>query len=142
MNPLILILEKADLQGFQEKIQETGVQALDIRLDGINVFTAIITCNAPVHKKLELFAAAKKRYLKENDSIQQYVDEEFEATTPDIKEPIICQAIPFICRYLTLLDIETLLMGLKQEGVIISEEDKKVIKEHALAHRTFVTSHN
>lgn len=136
-NPLVFILEKADLAGFQKGLEETQQSALDIRLDGVNLFTAIILCNAPVDTKLKLFTAAKRRYLTEHDNIQQYVDEELEAMTPGMKEPVICNAIPFMCRHLPLMDIETLLTGLKQEGIILSEKDKTVIKDHTVAHNQF-----
>ena len=136
-NPLIVLLEKADLAGFQKELEETQQSALDIRLDGVNLFTAIILCNAPVDTKLKLFTAAKRRYLTEHDDIQQYVDEELEAMTPGMKEPVICNAIPFMCRHLPFMDIETLLTGLKREGVVLSEEDKAVIKDHAVAHNQF-----
>ena len=136
-NPLAFILEKADLAGFQKGLEETQQSALDIRLDGVNLFTAIILCNAPVDTKLKLFTAAKRRYLTEHDDIQRYIDEELEAMTPAMKEPIVCKAIPFMCRHLPLMDIETLLTGLKREGVVLSEEDKAVIKDHAVAHNQF-----
>ena len=136
-NPLIFILEKADLAGFQKAVEKTQTSAVDIRLDGVNLFTAIILCNAPVDTKLKLFTAAKRQYLTEHDDIQQYVDEELEAITPGMKEPIICKAIPFMCRHLHLIDIETLLTGLKQEGIILSAEDKAAIKDYALAHNQF-----
>jgi len=136
-NPLVFILEKADLAEFQKELEKTQQSALDIRLDGVNLFTAIILCNAPVDTKLKLFTAAKRRYLTEHDDIQQYVDEELEAMTPAMKEPIVCKAIPFMCRHLPFMDIETLLTGLKQEGVVLSEEDKAVIKDHAVAHNQF-----
>ena len=136
-NPLIFILEKADLAGFQKAVEKAQTSALDIRLDGVNLFTAIILCNAPVDTKLKLFSAAKRQYLTEHDDIQRYIEEELEAMTPGMKEPIICKAIPFMCRHLHLIDIETLLTGLKQEGIILSEEDKAIIKDHALAHNQF-----
>ena len=136
-NPLVFILEKADLAGFQKGLEETQQSALDIRLDGVNLFTAILLCNAPVDTKLKLFTAAKRRYLTEHDDIQRYIDEELEAMTPGMKEPVICNAIPFMCRHLPLIDIETLLTGLKQEGIILSAEDKAAIKDHALAHNQF-----
>lgn len=136
-NPLVFILEKADLAGFQKGLEETQQSALDIRLDGVNLFTAIILCNAPIDTKLKLFSAAKRRYLTEHDDIQRYVDEELEAMTPGMKEPVICNAIPFMCRHLPFMDIETLLTGLKREGVVLSEEDKAVIKDHAVAHNQF-----
>ena len=136
-NPLVFILEKADLAEFQKELEKTQQSALDIRLDGVNLFTAIILCNAPVDTKLKLFTAAKRQYLTEHDDIQQYVDEELEAMTPGMKEPIICKAIPFMCRHLHLIDIETLLTGLKQEGIILSEEDKAIIKDHTVAHNQF-----
>ena len=136
-NPLVFILEKADLAGFQKAVEKAQTSAVDIRLDGVNLFTAIILCNAPVDTKLKLFTAAKRQYLIATDDIQQYVDEELEAMTPGMKEPIICKAIPFMCRHLPLMDIETLLTGLKQEGVVLSEEDKTVIKDHAVAHNQF-----
>ena len=136
-NPLVFILEKADLAGFQKGLEETQQSALDIRLDGVNLFTAIILCNAPVDTKLKLFSAAKRQYLTEHDDIQRYVDEELEAMTPGMKEPVICNAIPFMCRHLPLMDIETLLTGLKQEGIILSEKDKTVIKDHTVAHNQF-----
>ena len=136
-NPLIVLLEKADLAEFQKELEKTQQSALDIRLDGVNLFTAIILCNAPVNTKLKLFTAAKRRYLTEHDDIQRYIDEELEAMTPGMKEPIICKAIPFMCRHLPFMDIETLLTGLKQEGVVLSEEDKAVIKDHAVAHNQF-----
>ena len=136
-NPLVFILEKADLAEFQKELEKTQQSALDIRLDGVNLFTAIILCNAPIDTKLKLFSAAKRRYLTEHDDIQQYVDEELEAMTPGMKEPVICKAIPFMCRHLPLMDIETLLTGLKREGVVLSEEDKAVIKDHAVAHNQF-----
>ena len=136
-NPLVFILEKADLAEFQKELEKTQQSALDIRLDGVNLFTAIILCNAPVDTKLKLFTAAKRQYLTEHDDIQQYVDEELEAMTPGMKEPVICKAILFMCRHLPLMDIETLLTGLKREGVVLSEEDKAVIKDHAVAHNQF-----
>ena len=136
-NPLVFILEKADLAEFQKELEKTQQSALDIRLDGVNLFTAIILCNAPVDTKLKLFTAAKRRYLTEHDDIQRYIDEELEAMTPAMKEPIVCKAIPFMCRHLPFMDIETLLTGLKQEGVVLSEEDKAVIKDHAVAHNQF-----
>ena len=136
-NPLIFILEKADLAGFQKAVEKTQTSAVDIRLDGVNLFTAIILCNAPVDTKLKLFSAAKRQYLTEHDDIQRYIEEELEAMTPGMKEPIICKAIPFMCRHLHLIDIETLLTGLKQEGIILSAEDKAAIKDHALAHNQF-----
>ena len=136
-NSLIVLLEKADLAGFQKELEKTQQSALDIRLDGVNLFTAIILCNAPVDTKLKLFTAAKRQYLTEHDDIQRYVDEELEAMTPAMKEPIICKAVPFMCRHLPFMDIETLLTGLKQEGVVLSEEDKAVIKDHAVAHNQF-----
>lgn len=136
-NPLVFILEKADLAEFQKGLEETQQSALDIRLDGVNLFTAIILCNAPVDTKLKLFSAAKRQYLIETDDIQRYIDEELEAMTPGMKEPVICKAVPFMCRHLPLMDIETLLTGLKQEGVVLSEEDKTTIKEHALVHNQF-----
>ena len=136
-NPLIVLLEKADLAGFQKGLEETQQSALDIRLDGVNLFTAIILCNAPVDTKLKLFTAAKRQYLTEHDDIQRYIDEELEAMTPGMKEPIICKAIPFMCRHLPLMDIETLLTGLKQEGVVLSEEDKENIKMQVLEHNQF-----
>ena len=136
-NSLIVLLEKADLAEFQKELEKTQQSALDIRLDGVNLFTAIILCNAPVDTKLKLFTAAKRQYLTEHDDIQQYVDEELEAMTPGMKEPIICKAIPFMCRHLHLIDIETLLTGLKQEGIILSAEDKAAIKDHAVAHNQF-----
>lgn len=136
-NPLVFILEKADLAEFQKELEKTQQSALDIRLDGVNLFTAIILCNAPVDTKLKLFSAAKRRYLTEHDDIQRYVDEELEAMTPGMKDPIICKAVPFMCRHLPFMDIETLLTGLKQEGVVLSEEDKAVIKDHAVAHNQF-----
>lgn len=136
-NPLVFILEKADLAEFQKELEKTQQSAVDIRLDGVNLFTAIILCNAPVDTKLKLFTAAKRRYLTEHDDIQQYVDEELEAMTPGMKDPIICKAVPFMCRHLPFMDIETLLTGLKQEGVVLSEEDKAVIKDHAVAHNQF-----
>jgi len=136
-NPLIVLLEKADLAGFQKGLEETQQSALDIRLDGVNLFTAIILCNASVDTKLKLFSAAKRQYLTEHDDIQRYIDEELEAMTPGMKEPVICKAIPFMCRHLPLMDIESLLTGLKQEGIILSEEDKAIIKDHAVAHNQF-----
>lgn len=136
-NPLVFILEKADLAEFQKELEKTQQSALDIRLDGVNLFTAIILCNAPIDTKLKLFSAAKRRYLTEHDDIQRYVDEELEAMTPGMKDPIICKAVPFMCRHLLFMDIETLLTGLKQEGVVLSEEDKAVIKDHAVAHNQF-----
>lgn len=136
-NPLVFILEKADLAEFQKELEKTQQSALDIRLDGVNLFTAIILCNASVDTKLKLFTAAKRQYLTEHDDIQRYIDEKLEAMTPGMKEPIICKAIPFMCRHLPLMDIETLLTGLKQEGVVLSEEDKAVIKDHAVAHNQF-----
>ena len=136
-NPLIVLLEKADLAEFQKELEKTQQSALDIRLDGVNLFTAIILCNAPVDTKLKLFSAAKGQYLIETDDIQRYIDEELEAMTPGMKEPIICKAIPFMCRHLHLIDIETLLTGLKQEGIILSAEDKAAIKDHAVAHNQF-----
>ena len=86
---------------------------------------------------MKLFTAAKRRYLTEHDDIQQYVDEELEAMTPAMKEPIVCKAIPFMCRHLRLMDIETLLTGLKQEGIILSETDKENIKMQVLEHNQF-----
>ena len=136
-NPLVFILEKADLAEFQKELEKTQQSALDLRLDGVNLFTAIILCNAPIDTKLKLFSAAKRRYLTEHDDIQRYVDEELEAMTPVMKDPIICKAVPFMCRHLPFMDIETLLTGLKQEGVVLSEEDKAVIKDHAVAHNQF-----
>ena len=136
-NPLIVLLEKADLTGFQQELEETQQSALDVRLDGVNLFTAIILCNAPVDTKLKLFSAAKRQYLTEHDDIQQYIDEELEAMTPGMKEPVICKAIPFMCRHLPLMDIETLLTGLKQEGVVLSETDKENIKMQVLEHNQF-----
>ena len=136
-NPLIVLLEKADLAGFQKEVEEQHKSALDIRLDGINVFTAVILCNAPVDTKLKLFSAAKRQYLTEHDDIQPYIDEELEAMSPGMKEPVICKAIPFMCRHLPLMDIETLLTGLKREGITLAEEDKTVIKDHALVHNQF-----
>ena len=136
-NSLIVLLEKADLAEFQKELEKTQQSALDIRLDGVNLFTAIILCNAPVDTKLKLFTAAKRRYLTEHDDIQQYVDEELEAMTPAMKEPIVCKAIPFMCRHLRLMDIETLLTGLKQEGIILSETDKENIKMQVLEHNQF-----
>ena len=136
-NPLILLLEKADLAEFQKELEKTREKALDIRLDGVNLFTAIILCNAPVDTKLKLFSAAKRQYLTEHDDIQQYIDEELEAMTPGMKEPVICKAIPFMCRHLPLMDIETLLTGLKQEGVVLSETDKENIKMQVLEHNQF-----
>ena len=136
-NPLILLLEKADLAEFQKELEKTREKALDIRLDGVNLFTAIILCNAPVDTKLKLFSAAKQQYLTEHDDIQQYIDEELEAMTPGMKEPVICKAIPFMCRHLPLMDIETLLTGLKQEGVVLSETDKENIKMQVLEHNQF-----
>ena len=136
-NPLVFILEKADLAEFQKELEKTQQSALDIRLDGVNLFTAIILCNAPVDTKLKLFSAAKRQYLIETDDIQRYIDEKLEAMTPGMKEPIICKAVPFMCRHLPFMDIETLLTGLKQEGVVLSEEDKAVIKDHAVAHNQF-----
>ena len=136
-NPLVFILEKADLAGFQKELEKTQQSALDIRLDGVNLFTAIILCNAPIDTKLKLFTAAKRRYLTEHDDIQRYIDEKLEAMTPGMKDPIICKAVPFMCRHLPFMDIETLLTGLKQEGVVLSEEDKAVIKDHAVAHNQF-----
>ena len=136
-NPLVFILEKADLAEFQKALEKTQQSALDIRLDGVNLFTAIILCNASVDTKLKLFTAAKRQYLTEHDDIQRYIDEKLEAMTPGMKEPIICKAIPFMCRHLPLMDIETLLTGLKREGVVLSEEDKAVIKDHAVAHNQF-----
>ena len=136
-NPLIVLLEKADLAEFQKELEKTQQSALDIRLDGVNLFTAIILCNAPVDTKLKLFTAAKRRYLTEHDDIQQYVDEELEAMTPAMKEPIVCKAIPFMCGHLRLMDIETLLTGLKQEGIILSETDKENIKMQVLEHNQF-----
>lgn len=136
-NPLIVLLEKADLAEFQKELEKTQQSALDIRLDGVNLFTAIILCNAPVDTKLKLFTAAKRRYLTEHDDIQRYVDEELEAMTPGMKDPIICKAVPFMCRHLPFMDIETLLTGLKREGVVLSEKDKTVIKDHTVAHNQF-----
>ena len=136
-NPLIVLLEKADLAEFQKELEKTQQSALDIRLDGVNLFTAIILCNAPVDTKLKLFSAAQRQYLTEHDDIQQYVDEELEAMTPGMKEPVICNAIPFMCRHLPLMDIETLLTGLKQEGVVLSETDKENIKMQVLEHNQF-----
>ena len=136
-NPLILLLEKADLAEFQKELEKTREKALDIRLDGVNLFTAIILCNAPVDTKLKLFSAAKQQYLTEHDDIQQYIDEELEAMTPGMKEPVICKAIPFMCQHLPLMDIETLLTGLKQEGVVLSETDKENIKMQVLEHNQF-----
>ena len=136
-NPLIVLLEKANLAGFQKELEETQQSALDIRLDGVNLFTAIILCNASVDTKLKLFSAAKRQYLTEHDDIQRYIDEELEAMTPGMKEPVICKAIPFMCRHLPFMDIETLLTGLKREGINLAEEDKTVIKDHALAHNQF-----
>ena len=136
-NPLIVLLEKADLAEFQKELEKTQQSAVDIRLDGVNLFTAIILCNAPVDTKLKLFSAAKRQYLTEHDDIQRYIDEELEAMTPGMKEPVICKAIPFMCRHLHLIDIETLLTGLKQEGIILSAEDKAAIKDHAVAHNQF-----
>ena len=136
-NPLVFILEKADLAGFQKGLEETQQSALDIRLDGVNLFTAIILCNAPIDTKLKLFSAAKRQYLTEHDDIQRYVDDELEAMTPGMKEPVICKAIPFMCQHLPLMDIETLLTGLKREGITLAEEDKTVIKDHAVAHNQF-----
>ena len=136
-NPLVFILEKADLAEFQKELEKTQQSALDIRLDGVNLFTAIILCNAPIDTKLKLFSAAKRRYLTEHDDIQRYIDEKLEAMTPGMKDPIICKAVPFMCRHLPFMDIETLLTGLKQEGVVLSEEDKAVIKDHAVAHNQF-----
>ena len=136
-NPLVFILEKADLAEFQKELEKTQQSALDIRLDGVNLFTAIILCNAPVDTKLKLFSAAKRQYLTGDDNIQRYIDEELEAMTHGMKEPVICKAVPFMCRHLPLMDIETLLTGLKQEGVVLSEEDKTTIKEHALVHNQF-----
>ena len=136
-NPLVFILEKADLAEFQKELEKTQQSALDIRLDGVNLFTAIILCNASIDTKLKLFSAAKRQYLIETDDIQRYIDEELEAMTPGMKEPVICKAILFMCRHLPLMDIETLLTGLKREGVVLSEEDKAVIKDHAVAHNQF-----
>ena len=136
-NPLMLLLEKADLAEFQKELEKTQQSALDIRLDGVNLFTAIILCNAPVDTKLKLFSAAKRQYLTEHDDIQRYVDEELEAMTPGMKDPIICKAVPFMCRHLPLMDIETLLTGLKREGITLAEEDKTAIKDHAVAHNQF-----
>ena len=90
-----------------------------------------------VETELKLFSGAKRQYLTEHDDIQRYIDEELEAMTPGMKEPVICNAIPFMCRHLPLMDIETLLTGLKREGVVLSEEDKAVIKDHAVAHNQF-----
>ena len=136
-NPLIVLLEKADLAGFQKELKETQQSALDIRLDGVNLFTAIILCNASVDTKLKLFSAAKRQYLTEHDDIQRYIDEELEAMTPGMKEPVICKAIPFMCRHLPFMDIETLLTGLKREGIILSETDKENIKMQVLEHNQF-----
>ena len=136
-NPLVFILEKADLAEFQKELEKTQQSALDIRLDGVNLFTAIILCNASIDTKLKLFSAAKRQYLIETDDIQRYIDEELEAMTPGMKEPVICKAIPFMCRHLPFMDIETLLTGLKREGITLAEEDKTVIKDHALAHNQF-----
>lgn len=136
-NPLVFILEKADLAGFQKELEKTQQSALDIRLDGVNLFTAIILCNASADTKLKLFTAAKRQYLTEHDDIQRYIDEKLEAMTPGMKEPITCKAIPFMCRHLPLMDIETLLTGLKQEGVVLSEEDKENIKMQVLEHNQF-----
>lgn len=136
-NPLVFILEKANLAEFQKELEKTQQSALDIRLDGVNLFTAIILCNAPIDTKLKLFSAAKRQYLIETDDIQRYIDEELEAMTPGMKEPVICKAVPFMCRHLPLMDIETLLTGLKREGITLAEEDKTTIKDHALAHNQF-----
>lgn len=136
-NPLVFILEKADLVEFQKELEKTQQSALDIRLDGVNLFTAIILCNAPVDTKLKLFTAAKRQYLIETDDIQRYIDEELEAMTPGMKDPIICKAVPFMCRHLPFMDIETLLTRLKQEGVVLSEEDKENIKMQVLEHNQF-----
>jgi len=54
-----------------------------------------------------------------------------------MKEPIVCKAIPFMCRHLHLIDIETLLTGLKREDVNLSEADKESIKTRVLEHNQF-----
>ena len=48
--------------------------------------------------KLKLFSAAERQNLTEHDDIQQHVDEELEVMMPAMKEPIVCKAIPFMCR--------------------------------------------
>lgn len=42
-----------------------------------------------------------------------------------------------MCRHLHLIDIETLLTGLKREDVNLSEADKESIKTRVLEHNQF-----
>ena len=67
------------LKAYEQDEEKTREKALDIRLDGVNLFTAIILCNAPVDTKLKLFSAAKQQYLTEHDDIQQYMLEFIDA---------------------------------------------------------------
>lgn len=137
MNPLTIILEKADLESFQKTIKGTNENVLALRLDGINIFTATILCNASVSKRLELLKQAKSLYLNNEININSFFNEYIYVSTAYNKSKEEYRILPFICRHLTLEDTEKLLLGLKKEGVILNINDKEEIRNHVLNHNNF-----
>lgn len=132
-NPLTCILEKKDFAGFLKACNEQNVNPLDVRLDGINMFSAIVICNAKSAEKIALFEKALAQF-PDTQVMQACLEEKMSVTLDPRQPPKEVLAIPFIMSVLYISEAEVLLEGLLKLGVYIPANIMSDIKNTLLDH--------
>ncbi len=126
-NPLELLLAAKNLSGFLEACKNDNVDPLTVRLDGINMFSAIIVCNAKSAEKIALLESVLKIYPDRN-IMQKMLNEKMLVTLDPRKPSEEVLAIPFILSHLYISECEVLLEGLLKIGVEIPGRELDEIK--------------
>ncbi len=132
-NPLQLLLENKDFDGFLNACTDQNLNPLNVRLDGINMFSAIVVCNAKSADKIALFEKALAKF-PDSQIMQNCIEEKMSVTLDPKHPPKDVKAIPFIMGVLYISEAEILLEGLLKLGVAISSEDMTNIKNTLLEH--------
>ncbi len=132
-SPLLALLEKADLEGFWAQCQDQGVHPLEVRMDGINMFSGIIVCNTDAETKIKLLQKALAKY-PDTQVMQKLIDEKM-SVTDDPRQPAqLVQAIPFMVSHQRLSECEVLLEGVTRLGVYIPDDVKHDMQSVLLEH--------
>mgnify|MGYP004448117671 CR=1 FL=1 len=126
-NPLLILLEKTDFNGFLEACKNENLDPLTVRLDGINMFTAIIVCNAKSAEKISIMEKALQVF-PDKQIMHALLNEKMSVTLDPRKSPEEVLAIPFILSHLYISECETLLEGLIKLGVEIPATTREEIK--------------
>jgi len=101
-----------------------GVHPLEVRMDGINMFSGIVVCNTDAATKIQMLRKALSRYPN-TEVMQTCIDEKMSVTDDPRRPAQLVEAIPYMVSHQRLSECEVLLEGVKKLGVYIRDAVKR-----------------